>query len=143
LSALAFAWNHAREINVSTSYNKMGDKVYKLSGPLFFASTQNFQELFNPIEDTDDVVVDFQNSRVADHSAIQAIDKLADRYDKVHKRLHLKHLSPECSLLLKKAGHLVMVNVVEDPSYHVAVDKEAFSETETTNKSPINTPKNT
>jgi SulP family sulfate permease len=143
LSALAFAWNHARQINVSTSYNKMGDKVYKLSGPLFFASTQNFQELFNPSEDTDDVVVDFQHSRVADHSAIQAIDKLAERYDKVHKRLHLKHLSPECSLLLKKAGHLVEVNVVEDPSYHVAVDKEAFSEAETTEKTPSNTQTNT
>lgn len=143
LSALAFAWNHARQINVSTSYNKMGDKVYKLSGPLFFASTQNFQELFNPSEDTDDVVVDFQHSRVADHSAIQAIDKLAERYDKVHKRLHLKHLSPECSLLLKKAGHLVEVNVVEDPHYHVAVDKEAFSEVEATEKTPINTQANT
>jgi len=136
LSALAFAWNHARQINVSTRYNKMGDKVYKLSGPLFFASTQNFQELFNPHEDTDDVIVDFQNSRVADHSAIQAIDKLAERYDKVHKRLHLKHLSPECSLLLKKAGHLVEVNVIEDPNYHVAVDKEAFSEVEVTEKTP-------
>ncbi|HHL19649.1 MAG TPA: SulP family inorganic anion transporter [Thiothrix sp.] len=138
LSALVFAWNHARQINVSTSYNKMGDKVYKLSGPLFFASTQNFQELFTPSEDTDDVVVDFQHSRVADHSAIQAIDKLAERYDKVHKRLHLKHLSPECRLLLKKAGHLVEVNVVEDPNYHIAVDKEAFSEVEITEKIPSN-----
>ena len=128
LSALAFAWNHAREINTNISYNKMGGKVYKLNGPLFFASVQNFQELFTPHEDPDDVVVDFQNSRVTDHSAIEAIDKLALRYDKVGKRLHLKHVSPECHTLLKTAGPLVEVNVVEDPTYHVAVDKKAFAD---------------
>lgn len=128
LSALSFAWNHARQVNATIRYNKMGDKVYQITGPLFFASTQNFQELFNPHEDTDDVVVDFQHSRVADHSAIQAIDKLAERYDKVDKRLHLKHLSPECRLLLKTAGHLVEVNVVEDPQYHIAADKKEFAD---------------
>ena len=101
----------------------MGDKVYELEGPLFFASTQNFQDIFTPREDTDDVVVDFKNSRVADHSAIEAIDKLAERYDRAGKRLHLKHLSKECRLLLKKAGPLVEVNVVEDPQYHVADNK--------------------
>ncbi len=127
LSALAFAWNHAREINTNISYNKMGGKVYQLNGPLFFASVQNFQELFTPHEDPDDVVVDFQNSRVTDHSAIEAIDKLAVRYNKVGKRLHLKHVSPECRALLKTAGPLVEVNVVEDPTYHVAVDKKVFT----------------
>lgn len=123
LSALVFAWEHARHINANISYNKMGDKVYEINGPLFFASAQNFQEIFNPKEDTDDVVVDFKNSRVADHSAIEAIDKLAERYDRAQKRLHLKHLTQECRLLLKNAGHLVEVNVVEDPHYHVADDK--------------------
>lgn len=123
LSALVFAWEHARHINANISYNKMGDKVYEINGPLFFASTQNFQEIFNPKEDTDDVVVDFKNSRVADHSAIEAIDKLAERYDRAQKRLHLKHLTQECRLLLKNAGPLVEVNVVEDPRYHVADDK--------------------
>lgn len=123
LSALVFAWEHARHINADISYNKMGDKVYEINGPLFFASTQNFQEIFNPKEDTDDVVVDFKNSRVADHSAIEAIDKLAERYDRAQKRLHLKHLTQDCRLLLKNAGPLVEVNVVEDPCYHVADDK--------------------
>lgn len=123
LSALVFAWEHASHINAKIRYNRMGDKVYELEGPLFFASTQNFQDIFTPREDTDDVVVDFKNSRVADHSAIEAIDKLAERYDRAEKRLHLKHLSEECRSLLKKAGHLVEVNVVEDPHYHVADDK--------------------
>ena len=122
LSALAFAWQHASHINAKIRYNRMGDKVYELEGPLFFASAQNFQDLFTPREDTDDVVVDFKNSRVADHSAIEAIDKLAERYDRAGKRLHLKHLSPECLLLLRKAGPFVEVNMVEDPKYHIADD---------------------
>ena len=122
LSALIFAWENARHINASIRIDRMGNKVYEINGPLFFASVQNFQEIFNPKEDTDDVIVDFKNSRIADHSAIEAIDKLAERYDRAHKRLHLKHLSRECGLLLKKAGPLVVVNVVEDPNYHVADD---------------------
>lgn len=123
LSALVFAWEHARHVNANIRIDRMGNKVYEINGPLFFASTQNFQEIFTPKEDTDDVVVDFKNSRVADHSAIEAIDKLAERYDRAGKRLHLKHLSTECAVLLKKAGHLVEVNMVDDPQYHVADDK--------------------
>ncbi len=84
-----------------------------------------FQELFNPVEDTDDVYIDFGNSKVLDHSAIQAIDKLAIRYKRVGKTLHLQHLSAECRLLLKTAKNLVEVNVLEDPTYHVADDKLA------------------
>ena len=126
LSALVFAWQHAKHINVTTSVNRMGGKVYELNGPLFFASVHHFQELFDPKHDPDDVVVDFKNARVADHSAIEAIDRLAERYLKEDKRLHLKHLSPECRQLLRTAGDLVEVNVVEDPTYHLAVDKEDF-----------------
>ncbi|HIO96481.1 MAG TPA: SulP family inorganic anion transporter [Leucothrix sp.] len=123
LSALVFAWEHARHISAETRIDRMGNKVYEINGPLFFASTQNFQDLFTPKEDTDDVVVDFKNSRISDHSAIEAIDKLALRYDRAEKRLHLKHVSEECRVLLKKAGPLVEVNVVEDPTYHIADDK--------------------
>ena len=123
LSALVFAWNHAKEINVTTRMNKMGDKVYELHGPLFFASVHNFQALFTPQDDTDDVTVDFKDSRVTDHSAIEAIDKLAERYERANKRLHIIHLSIECRGLLKKAGGLVEVNVVEDPQYHIADNK--------------------
>ena len=126
LSAVIFAWQHAKHINATIRTNRMGGKVYELNGPLFFASVQHFQEIFDPKNDPDDVVVDFKNARVADHSAIQAIDKLAERYLRENKRLHLKHLSPECRQLLKTAGDLVEVNIVEDPTYHVAVDKDAF-----------------
>ncbi len=125
VSALAFAWEHAKRIDVKTHFNAMGGKVYELEGPLFFASVRNFQDLFDPRNDPDDVVLDFKNARVADHSAIEAIDTLAERYLKAGKRLHLRHLSPECRLLLEKAGDLVEVNVIEDPKYFVADDRLA------------------
>jgi len=86
---------------------------------------KSFMDLFNPEEDPDDVIIEFQNSRVADHSAIEAIDNLAERYIKAGKSLHLRHLSAECRQLLKKAGDLVEVNVMEDPTYHVADDQIA------------------
>ena len=120
VSALVFAWEHAKHIRVKSYEGKLGGKVYELHGPLFFASVNNFQNLFDPKNDPDDVVVEFQNSQVMDHSAIEAIDSLAERYMNAGKRLHLRHLSPECRQLLRKAGNLVEVNVIEDPKYHVA-----------------------
>lgn len=122
VSALVFAWQHAKHIKVTSYFNEMEGKVYELEGPLFFASVKNFQDLFDPKNDPDDVVVEFQNSRVYDHSAIEAIDTLAERYLNEEKRLHLRHLSPECIQLLKKAGDLVEVNMIEDPRYRVADD---------------------
>lgn len=125
LSALSFAWESASKIFVEQHQNDKGDNVYKINGTLFFASKEHFQELFNPKDDTNDVYIDFGNARVLDHSAIQAIDKLATRYKRVGKTLHLQHLSAECRLLLKTAKNLVEVNVLEDPTYHVADDKLA------------------
>jgi SulP family sulfate permease len=97
--------------------------VYALEGTLFFASVTPFQALFAPKDDPQDVVIDFLHARVVDHSAIQAIDALAERYRLLGKRLHLRHLSPDCRELLDKARGMVEVNVVEDPRYRVADDK--------------------
>ena len=125
VSALVFAWEHAKHINITTYEDERGSRVHELNGPLFFGSVKNFLELFHPEDDADDVIIEFQNSRVADHSAIEAIDTLAERYIKAGKTLHLRHLSEECRRLLKKAGNLVEVNVMEDPRYHVADDQIA------------------
>jgi SulP family sulfate permease len=125
VSALVFAWEHAKHINITTYDDEQGSRVHELNGPLFFGSVKNFLELFHPEDDADDVIIEFQNSRVADHSAIEAIDTLAERYIQAGKTLHLRHLSEECRRLLKKAGNLVEVNVMEDPRYHVADDQIA------------------
>ena len=123
VSAVFFAWEHAKHINVKGYDDENGSRVYELNGPLFFGSVKSFLELFDPANDPDDVILEFQNSRVADHSAIEAIDNLAEKYIKAGKKLHLRHLSIECAQLLKKAGDLVEVNVMEDPRYHVADDE--------------------
>ncbi|PIE23109.1 MAG: sodium-independent anion transporter [Planctomycetota bacterium] len=123
VSALVFAWKHAKVIHVLTETLPGGSKVYSLRGPLFFGSVKSFLELFDPKNDPEDVVIDFEYARVSDHSAIEAIDTLAERFLHAGKTLHLRHLSPECRKLLHKAGNMVEVNVIEDPRYHVATDE--------------------
>ena len=119
VSALVFAWEHARDVRIESELNERGSRVYRVSGPLFFASVAKFNEAFDPREDPDDVIIDFVRSKVVDHSAIEAIDSLAEKYRNFGKTLHLRHLSPECRRLLHKAGDLVEVNIEEDPLYHV------------------------
>ena len=123
VSALVFAWQHAKQIGVSRGVDAQGWKVYELEGTLFFASIANFNDLFTPKDDPQDVVVEFRRARVVDHSAIQAIDALAERYRALGKRLHLRHLSPDCRELLGKARDMIEVNLLEDPRYRVADDK--------------------
>ena len=126
MSALVFAWQHAKHIYLKSYKNEQGSIVHELNGPLFFSSVRNFNDLFDPKnDDADDVILDFKNSRVYDHSAIEAIDSLADRYIKAGKTLHLRHLSEECKQLLNNAADLIEVNVMEDPHYHIADDKLA------------------
>lgn len=123
VSALVFAWEHAKEVAASTHIDAAGRKVYQLKGSVFFASIANFQSLFTPQDDPAQVIVDFQHARVVDHSALVAIDALAERYVQQGKRLSLRHLSPDCRALLGQAQDLVEVNLLEDPTYPVADDK--------------------
>jgi SulP family sulfate permease len=125
VSALVFAWKHAKVVHAIEQTDESGARVYSLRGPLFFGSCTSFLDLFNPAGDPKDVIIDFQHARVSDHSAIEAIDTLAERYLALDKELHLRHLSPDCRKLLRKAGSMVEVNVIEDPHYHVAADELA------------------
>jgi len=125
VSALIFAWEHAKHISVIRSTNENGSTVYEVNGPIFFGSIANFLEQFSPEKDANDVIVEFKNARVADHSAIEAIDTLAERYLSRGKTMHLKHLNKECKQLLAKADKLVELNIIEDPDYHIATDKLA------------------
>lgn len=122
-SALVFAWQSAVRIRARKHVDESGVKHYEIWGPLFFASTAKFQEKFDPVNDPTEVVVDFKESRIADHSGIEAVQKLTDRYLKLGKRVRLRHLSPDCLRLLDRAGSMVEVNIIEDPHYGVASDK--------------------
>jgi SulP family sulfate permease len=123
VSALVFAWNHARHLDAHIHLNEYGSKIYQLHGPLFFASVSSFKELFEPSNDPDDVVIDFYYTRVYDQSGLEAINLLAEKYEACGKRLHLTHLSSECRGLLDRAGDFVDVNLSADPQYHIATDR--------------------
>ncbi|MEJ2465619.1 MAG: SulP family inorganic anion transporter [Candidatus Thiodiazotropha sp.] len=125
VSALVFAWEHAKHMRAETRVDEYGIKYYHLKGPLFFGSIQAFADLFDPRNDPREVIVDFAEARVYDHSGLEAIDALAERYMRAQKTLHIRHLSQECQNLLVKAGDLVEVNMMEDPTYHVADDRVA------------------
>jgi SulP family sulfate permease len=122
IAALVFAWDNAQRIRARKFLDDKGVKHYEICGPLFFGSIAAFQEKFEPQTDPNDVIVDFKESRVVDHSAIEALNLLTERYSKLGKKVCLKHLSPDCVKLLGKAGSMVEVNVLEDPEYTVAAE---------------------
>ena len=123
IAALVFAWDNAKRIRARKSVDAQGVKHYEIYGPLFFGSVSVFNEKFDVQNDPLEVIIDFKESRVVDMSAIEALNKITERYHKAGKKIHLRHLSKDCQKLLKNADKIIDVNVLEDPSYKVVVDK--------------------
>ncbi|MCH2226392.1 MAG: SulP family inorganic anion transporter [Candidatus Caenarcaniphilales bacterium] len=123
IAALVFAWDNAKRIRARKYLDDNGVKHYEIYGPLFFASTTLFGEKFDVLNDPTEVIIDFAESRIVDMSAIEALNKITERYRKVGKNVHLKHLSSDCLMLLKNAEKIIDVNVLEDPTYKVVVDE--------------------
>jgi len=123
VSALAFAWEHGKKIHTNIKTDEHGTKVYHLESALFFGSAQSFKDLFDPRNDPQDVVIDFENARVYDHSGIEAINNITERYADQGKFLHLLNLSPECKELLDKADNIVELSVIEGLDWHIADNK--------------------
>jgi len=119
MSALVFAWESAKRIRARKYIDENGVKHYEMYGPLFFGSTAVFSEKFDVKNDPDEVIIDFMESRIADMSAIDAVNKLTERYAKLNKVVHLRHLSADCRQLLKNADRLIEVNILEDPTYKI------------------------
>ncbi len=122
IAALVFAWDNAKRIRARKSVDEKGVKHYEIYGPLFFGSTTAFTEKFDVLNDPDEVIIDFKESRVVDMSAIETLNKLTERYHKQNKKIHLKHLSPDCRKLIKNAESIIDVNIIEDPTYHVMLN---------------------
>ena len=120
VSALVFAWENAKRIRARKHVDAAGVRHYEIFGPLFFGSVQAFGEKFDVAGDPLEVIIDFQESRVADMSAIDALHKLTERYHRAGKTVHLRHLSADCRKLLGKANSIIDVNILEDPLYTVA-----------------------
>jgi SulP family sulfate permease len=122
ISALVFSWQNALMIRARKRVDEHGIKHYEIFGPLFFGSIELFNQKFDVKNDPIEVVIDFAESRIVDQSAIEAINKLAERYLNNGKVIHLRHLSNDCVKLIKKAEKICDVNVLEDPNYFVAID---------------------
>jgi len=120
ISALAFAWKHAR-VYAKTYSEDNGVKVYEFEGPLFFGSVSYFNEEFDIQNDPKDVILDFKNARVMDISGVEAIDAIGKKYQEAGKNIKIRHLSKECKKILKNAGKFCTYEE-DDPNYKVAYD---------------------
>uniref|UniRef100_A0A7S1BEV7 STAS domain-containing protein n=2 Tax=Corethron hystrix TaxID=216773 RepID=A0A7S1BEV7_9STRA len=134
--ALSFAWKQSTSITASSTDNvKARTKTYSLRGPLFFGSSGQFAQLFSPKADPDDVVVDFSESRIMDHSGLEAVNELADRYGAAGKRVTLRGLSSDCAGLLSKLHEgglppyeIIAADPASDPVYEVAEDSKYYKD---------------
>jgi sulfate permease, SulP family len=125
ISALVFAWESAKRIRARKIFKEDGTKVYQIWGPLFFGSVQDFNGKFDITGDPDNIEIDFIESKVQDHSGIEAIKGVIDKYEKLGKQVRLTHLSPDCqAILVRSDAHLqqVIVTDINDPRYHVMTD---------------------
>lgn len=130
VSALVFSWENAKRIRARKRMKEDGTKVYEIWGPLFFGSISAFNEKFDAKNDPQKVEIDFVESRISDHSALEAVFNLVNKYEAEGKSIHLKHLSEECKALLYKSSpkfYEVIVEDVDDPRYHLAADPEKFT----------------
>ena len=129
ISALAFAWENAKKIRARKRFKDDGTKIYEIWGPLFFGSISAFNEKFDVKNDPDTVEIDFVESRISDHSAIEAIFALVEKYQAAGKKITLKHLSEDCKVLLYKASPIfkdIIEEDIDDPRYHLAANPEKF-----------------
>ena len=130
ISALSFAWENAKRIRARKRFKTDGTKTYEIWGPLFFGSITSFNEKFDIKNDPDIVEIDFVEARISDHSAIEAIFILVEKYQAIGKTIKLKHLSEDCKILLYKANPKfkdVIVEAIDDPRYHLAENPEKFT----------------
>lgn len=127
VSAAGFAWKQSTRLMANSSMTDNGNvKVYKLNGPLFFGSTSQFAEIFDVRHDPADVIVDFSDCRVCDHSALEAIKNLIRRYGDARKTVSIRRLSKDCTQLLERMydgdlppGVFIQTDPEGDPVYGI------------------------
>ena len=122
ISALVFAWESAKRIRARKFTDTEGRKHYEIYGPLFFGSIANFNEKFDIINDPDEIIISFKESRIADMSGIEALDILTKKYAERNKTVTLTHLSEDSRTLLQNASAIIKVNIKEDPNYKIPSD---------------------
>jgi SulP family sulfate permease len=125
MSALSFAWKSATMIRARKRIKKDGTKVYEIWGPLFFGSTTGFNSKFNVSKDPEYIEIDFIESKVGDHSGVEALRSISNKYLEAGKKVTLTHLSPDCKAMLLKWNpefKTIIKDAIDDPRYHVVTD---------------------
>ena len=125
MSALSFAWKSATMIRARKRTKEDGTKVYEIWGPLFFGSTTGFNSKFDVSTDPAHVEIDFIESKVGDHSGVEALHNISNKYLEAGKKVTLTHLSPDCKAMLLKWNpefKTIIKDAIDDPRYHVVTD---------------------
>jgi len=125
MSALSFAWKSATMIRARKRTKEDGTKVYEIWGPLFFGSTTGFNSKFEVSTDPSHVEIDFIESKVGDHSGVEALHNISNKYLEAGKKVTLTHLSPDCKAMLLKWNpefKTIIKDAIDDPRYHVVTD---------------------
>jgi len=115
IAALVFAWENSKRIRARKYVDGDGVKHYEIFGPLFFGSTAVFDSKFDVLNDPDEIMIDFSESRVADMSAVEVLNKLTERYHKYGKKVYIRNLSSSSHKKLIKADKIINVNIVGNP----------------------------
>lgn len=130
VSALVFAWENAVRIRARKRTKEDGTKVYEIWGPLFFGSVQVFNDKFTVGEDPESIEIDFIESKVSDHSGVEAIRGIVNKYLAAGKSVKLTHLSPDCQEVLLKRNPAfadIIETAVDDPRYYVVTEQEVIA----------------
>lgn len=125
ISALIFAWEKGKRIEIERVEEHDGQKIYHVKGAIFFGSVHNFLDAFTIEADCDNIIIDLLHARIYDHSGIEALNTITLRYKNANKTIHLRHLSDECYQFIIDSKDVVEVNLLEDPHYHVALNELA------------------
>ena len=122
LSALTYCWKSAKQTHAKISLSEdKSTKTYRISGPLFFGSITSFKELFDVKQDPDTVVVDFEDSKIWDQSALKAVEGLIEKYHKVNKEVRITGIQEDCARILRKAGHETLLTCEQSQKFNLLI----------------------
>lgn len=100
LSAIFFAFKNA---NLSVLKNHNDDHIrYDVKGSIFFATAEDFFDGFEYDKHNKPVIIDFTHSKVCDESAIHALQRVINEYNKKDIYTELVGLDKKTAVLINK-----------------------------------------
>lgn len=85
---------HLTETNRELVEDEHGAKaVYRVTGELFFASSNDLYTQFEYVDDPDRVVIDLSDSHIWDASTVAALDAITTKYERKGKTVEITGLN--------------------------------------------------